>query len=127
MGPEEGSLDAGRRGSAPEFRAEAVELYRISDKLIRDIASEVGISSEWLRRWVTQTGDRQRQAQGSHHRRPRGAGPPMQGEPPPSRWAPLHRVHQLPPEGALAAGLGMVGARVLGADPEAKELGLDRP
>ena len=54
MGPREGSLDAGKTGLPPEFRAEAVELYRTSDKPIRDIAEELGISSESLRRWVVQ-------------------------------------------------------------------------
>jgi transposase len=44
----------GRRGYPPEFRAEAVELYRSSDKSIRDIAAELGVSSESLRRWIAQ-------------------------------------------------------------------------
>ena len=38
----------------PEFKAEAVELYRSSDKSIRDIARDLGISAESLRRWVNQ-------------------------------------------------------------------------
>lgn len=44
----------GRRGYPPEFKAEAVELYRSSDKSIRDIANDLGIAPESLRRWVAQ-------------------------------------------------------------------------
>ena len=44
----------GRRGYPPEFKAEAVELYRGSDKSIRDIATELGVSTESLRRWIVQ-------------------------------------------------------------------------
>lgn len=44
----------GRKGYPAEFKAEAVELYRSSDKSIRDIASELGVSSESLRRWIAQ-------------------------------------------------------------------------
>lgn len=44
----------GRRGYPSEFKAEAVELYRSSDKSIRDIANDLGISPESLRRWIAQ-------------------------------------------------------------------------
>lgn len=45
----------GRGRSYPaEFKAEAVELYRRSGKSIRDIAVELGISPESLRRWNVQ-------------------------------------------------------------------------
>lgn len=45
----------GRGRSYPaEFKVEAVELYRSSDKSIRDIANELGISPESLRRWHAQ-------------------------------------------------------------------------
>lgn len=44
----------GRKGYPAEFKTEAVELYRSSDKSIRDIASELGVSPESLRRWIAQ-------------------------------------------------------------------------
>jgi transposase len=37
-----------------EFRSEAVRLYRTSDKPLSEIASDLGISRESLRRWVKQ-------------------------------------------------------------------------
>jgi len=43
-----------RRGYPAEFKAEAVELYRRSGKSIRDIATDLGISPESLRRWNIQ-------------------------------------------------------------------------
>ena len=44
------------RGSAypPEFRADAVRLYRASDKSIRDVAQDLGIAHETLRKWINQ-------------------------------------------------------------------------
>jgi transposase len=38
----------------PEFRREAIELYRSSEKSIPKMAEELGIASESLRRWIRQ-------------------------------------------------------------------------
>jgi transposase len=38
----------------PEFREEAVRLYRSSDRSVSKVAEELGISSESLRRWNQQ-------------------------------------------------------------------------
>ena len=38
----------------PEFRREAVALYRGSGRPLREIASDLGVSSESLRLWVKQ-------------------------------------------------------------------------
>jgi transposase len=38
----------------PEFRREAVALYRSSGRSLREIASDLGVSSESLRIWVKQ-------------------------------------------------------------------------
>ena len=38
----------------PEFRAEAVRLFRTSDKPLAEIAGDLGISRESLRRWIKQ-------------------------------------------------------------------------
>jgi transposase len=38
----------------PEFRAEAVRLFRSSDRPLAEIARELGISKESLRRWSKQ-------------------------------------------------------------------------
>jgi transposase len=38
----------------PEFRAEAVRLYRTSDRPLAEIAADLGISRESLRRWTKQ-------------------------------------------------------------------------
>ena len=43
------------RGYPPEFRAEAVRLYRDTDKTLRQVASDLGISVESIRKWVAQT------------------------------------------------------------------------
>jgi len=40
----------------PEFRREAVELYRTSGRSLKEIAHDLGVSSESLRLWVRQTG-----------------------------------------------------------------------
>jgi transposase len=38
----------------PEFRREAVALYRTSGRSLREIASDLGVSSESLRNWAKQ-------------------------------------------------------------------------
>ncbi len=38
----------------PEFKREAVQLYRSSEKSIPKIAQELGIADESLRRWIRQ-------------------------------------------------------------------------
>jgi transposase len=46
------SRQSGRgRPYPPEFRAEAVDLYRRSGKSIETVASELGIGAETLRKW----------------------------------------------------------------------------
>ena len=38
----------------PEFRAEAVRLYRSSDRTLKSVCDDLGISMETLRKWVHQ-------------------------------------------------------------------------
>jgi len=38
----------------PEFRAEAVRLVRTSDRGIRELATDLGVSTQSLRNWVKQ-------------------------------------------------------------------------
>jgi transposase len=45
-----------RKPYPPEFRREAVELYRRSGGSLKQIASDLGVSSESLRLWVKQAG-----------------------------------------------------------------------
>lgn len=39
----------------PEFRAEAVRLYRNSDRSLKQVSEDLGISTESLRSWLKQT------------------------------------------------------------------------
>jgi len=43
-----------RKPYPPEFRREAVELYRRAEKSLNEIAADLGVSSESLRLWVKQ-------------------------------------------------------------------------
>mgnify|MGYP003334733740 CR=1 FL=1 len=43
-----------RRPYPPEFRREAVELYRRSGRTLKEIAEDLGISAESLRLWARQ-------------------------------------------------------------------------
>lgn len=43
-----------RRPYPPQFRREAVELYRSSGKSIKQLADELGVSGESLRQWIKQ-------------------------------------------------------------------------
>lgn len=43
-----------RKPYPPEFRREAVALYRSSGRSLKEIASDLGVSSESLRHWVKQ-------------------------------------------------------------------------
>ena len=45
-----------QRPYPPDFRREAVELYRRSSRSLREIASGLGVSMESLRLWVGQAG-----------------------------------------------------------------------
>ena len=47
-----------RRGTRypVEFKAEAVRLFQSSDRSQREIADELGVANETLRRWVIQAG-----------------------------------------------------------------------
>jgi transposase len=48
------SGNRGRRPYPPEFKREAVELYRRSGKSLQVIAEELGIATESLRAWSKQ-------------------------------------------------------------------------
>ena len=45
---------AGPRGYPPEFKAEAIRLYRSSGKSLGAVSKELGISRETLYKWVKQ-------------------------------------------------------------------------
>jgi transposase len=44
-----------QRPYPPEFRREAVALYRRGDRSLKEIAGDLGVSSESLRLWVKQS------------------------------------------------------------------------
>jgi transposase-like protein len=50
------SGNRGRRPYPPEFKREAVELYRRSGKSLQVISEELGIAHESLRKWNKQHG-----------------------------------------------------------------------
>lgn len=56
MSPREGDPQCRdqRHTTPPEFKREAVELYRSSEKSIPKVANELGIADESLRRWLRQ-------------------------------------------------------------------------
>jgi transposase len=58
------SGNPGRRPYPPEFRREAVELYRRSGKGLQAIADELGIAHETLRLWNRQHDVDQGRAEG---------------------------------------------------------------
>ncbi len=43
------------RSFSPEFRQEAVRLYRVSERPYRAVAEELAVAPESLRRWVLQS------------------------------------------------------------------------
>ena len=45
-----------KRAYLPEFRCEAVELYRRSGRPLAEIARDLGVATESLRTWVRQAG-----------------------------------------------------------------------
>lgn len=38
----------------PEFKREAIQLYRSSDRSVSKVAEELGVATESLRRWIKQ-------------------------------------------------------------------------
>jgi transposase len=58
------SSNRGRRPYPPEFRREAVEVYRRSGKGLQKIAEELGIAHETLRSWNKQHDIDQGRAEG---------------------------------------------------------------
>jgi transposase len=51
----------------PEFRREAVQLTRTSERSIAQVARDLGVSNQTLRNWIKQARRRRRQARGSDH------------------------------------------------------------
>ena len=48
------SMPNSRPPYPPEFRAEAVRLYRSTDSSLKSVCDDLGISLETLRKWVHQ-------------------------------------------------------------------------
>lgn len=42
------------RNYAPEFREEAVRLFRVSGRSLREVAEDLGVAPESIRRWALQ-------------------------------------------------------------------------
>jgi transposase-like protein len=57
----------------PEFREEAVRLFHSSEKSFPQLAKELGIADESLRRWVRQAEIDQGGTRRTHYRGARGA------------------------------------------------------
>jgi transposase len=57
------SVSNRNRKYSPEFRAEAVRLYRSvkGEKSMRELAVELGVSNETLRSWIKQADSQRRQ------------------------------------------------------------------
>jgi transposase-like protein len=57
-----------------EFRRRAVELARLREKPIAQIAKDLGIAESGLRRWMAQADIDEGKREGAEHRRAQGAG-----------------------------------------------------
>ena len=57
MAPEKGDRVRKARRFPPEFKREAVELYRNSDRSLEQVAKELGIGQSTLQRWHYTSGD----------------------------------------------------------------------
>ncbi len=52
------------RAKPPEFRRRAVELARLRERPVREIASDLGIAESYLRRWLRQADVDEGQSEG---------------------------------------------------------------
>jgi transposase len=60
-------------GASPEFRRRAVELARLREKPIAQIAKDLGIAESGLRRWMAQADVDEGKREGPEQRRAQGA------------------------------------------------------